>query len=117
MRYHSTSGNVGLIETWLDLSAILSIIFCAFVMMNRVGDKVSQDTHTVIRYVLKMCAIICEIIIFILLGITSVQEFMSDFLHHWAKSKLLSLVYIIYLPHMIRLISYEHMQKCHYGAL
>ena len=86
-------------------------------MMNRVGDKVSQDkgpsknltwlfdmfwskiiaqvnlskdTHTVIRYVLKMCAIICEIIIFILLGITSVQEFMSDFLHHWARSKLLS---------------------------
>ena len=41
-----------------------------------------------IRYVLKMCAIICEIIIFILLGITSVQEFMSDFLHHWARSKL-----------------------------
>lgn len=72
-----------LLAELVDLSAILSIIFCAFVMMNRVGDKVSQDTHTVIRYVLKMCAIICEIIIFILLGITSVQEFMSDFLHHW----------------------------------
>ena len=53
--------------------AILSIIFCAFVMMNRVGETVSDETHTVIRYVLKMGAIICEIIIFIMLGLTSVQ--------------------------------------------
>ena len=42
-------------------------------MMNRVGETVSDETHTVIRYVLKMGAIICEIIIFIMLGLTSVQ--------------------------------------------
>ena len=71
----------------------------------------SKDTHTVIRYVLKMCAIICEIIIFILLGITSVQEFMSDFLHHWARSKLLrshevgfgQLQWIIYFGALFRI--------------
>merc|ERR1712167_456921 len=72
-----------LLAELIDLSAILSIIFCAFVMMNKVGDKLSHDSHTVIKYVLKMTATICEIIIFMLLGITSVQEFMSEFHLHW----------------------------------
>lgn len=67
----------------LDLSAILSIIFCSFVMMNRCADQISPESHTVVKYGLKMMANTCEIIIFIMLGLTSVQEFMTDFWKHW----------------------------------
>ena len=39
-----------LIAELLDLSAILSIIFCAFVMMNRCQKQISADSHVVVRY-------------------------------------------------------------------
>jgi len=72
-----------LIAELLDLSAILSIIFCAFVMMDRSESEMSSESHVVVKYSLKMMANTAEIIIFIMLGLTSVQEFMTDFAHNW----------------------------------
>ncbi|CBY19353.1 unnamed protein product [Oikopleura dioica] len=72
-----------LIAELLDLSAILSIIFCAFVMMDRSENEMSAESHVVVKYSLKMMANTAEIIIFIMLGLTSVQEFMTDFAHNW----------------------------------
>ena len=69
----------------LDLSAILSIIFCSFVMMNKCERQISEQSHVVVRYGLKMMANTSEIIIFIMLGLTSVQEFMTDFWRHWLR--------------------------------
>ena len=37
----------------MELSAILAIIFCAFVMMHRVDKRLSKDSHVVIRNGLK----------------------------------------------------------------
>ena len=44
---------------------------------------ISKESKIVIKYSLKMMANTCEIIIFIMLGLTSVQEFMTDFAKHW----------------------------------
>ena len=74
-----------LIAEMLDLSAILSIIFCSFVMMNKCERQISEQSHVVVRYGLKMMANTSEIIIFIMLGLTSVQEFMTDFWRHWLR--------------------------------
>lgn len=72
-----------LIAELLDLSAILSIVFCSFVMMNKCEKQVSPESHMVVKYGLKMMSNTSEIIIFIMLGLTSVQEFMTDFWNHW----------------------------------
>ena len=39
-----------LIAELLDLSAILSIIFCAFVMMDRSEGEMSAESHVVVKY-------------------------------------------------------------------
>jgi NhaP-type Na+/H+ or K+/H+ antiporter len=39
-----------LIAELLDLSAILSIIFCAFVMMDRSESEMSSESHVVVKY-------------------------------------------------------------------
>ncbi len=39
-----------LIAELLDLSAILSIIFCAFVMMDRSENEMSAESHVVVKY-------------------------------------------------------------------
>jgi len=62
-----------LVAEMMELSAILAIIFCAFVMMHRVDKRLSKDSHVVIRNGLKMMSQVAEIIIFILLGVTCVE--------------------------------------------
>ena len=42
-----------LVAEMMELSAILAIIFCAFVMMHRVDKRLSKDSHVVIRNGLK----------------------------------------------------------------
>ena len=39
-----------LIAELLDLSAILSIVFCSFVMMNKCEKQVSPESHMVVKY-------------------------------------------------------------------
>ena len=56
-------------------SAILAIIFCSFVMMRQSASNLSGDSHVVVKNVLKMMSQIAEIIIFILLGVTCIEEF------------------------------------------
>lgn len=63
----------------LDLSAILAIVFCAFTMMSYVEHNISGKSHTTVKYGMKMIANICEITIFMFLGISAI----SDFWIHW----------------------------------
>jgi len=63
----------------VDLSAILAIVFCAFTMMSYVEHNISGKSHTTVKYGMKMIANICEITIFMFLGISAI----SDFWIHW----------------------------------
>jgi len=63
----------------IDLSAILAIVFCAFTMMSYVEHNISGKSHTTVKYGMKMIANICEITIFMFLGISAI----SDFWIHW----------------------------------
>ena len=53
----------------------MAIIFCSFVMMRQSAANLSGDSHVVVKNVLKMMSQIAEIIIFILLGVTCIEEF------------------------------------------
>jgi len=64
---------------FMDLSAILAIVFCAFTMMSYVEHNISGKSHTTVKYGMKMIANICEITIFMFLGISAI----SDFWIHW----------------------------------
>ena len=62
-----------LIAELLDLSAILSIIFCAFVMMRQCAQRITSESHIVIKNGLKMLSQVAELIIFIFLGFLVVE--------------------------------------------
>ena len=57
-----------LIAELLELSAILAIIFCSFVMMRQCAQRISAESHIVIKNGLKMLSQVAELIIFIFLG-------------------------------------------------
>ncbi|CAG5080570.1 Oidioi.mRNA.OKI2018_I69.PAR.g9650.t1.cds [Oikopleura dioica] len=63
----------------VDFSAILSIVFCGFTMISYVEHNISGKSHTTVKYGMKMVANICEITIFMFLGISAI----SDFWIHW----------------------------------
>jgi len=63
----------------VDFSAILSIVFCGFTMISYVEHNISGKSHTTVKYGMKMIANICEITIFMFLGISAI----SDFWIHW----------------------------------
>ena len=48
--------------------------FCGITMKQFVEANVSQKSHTTIKYFLKMLASVCETIIFMLLGISTVVD-------------------------------------------
>ena len=56
-----------------------AIVFCAFTMMSYVEHNISGKSHTTVKYGMKMIANICEITIFMFLGISAI----SDFWIHW----------------------------------
>ncbi|XP_031624319.1 sodium/hydrogen exchanger 3 isoform X14 [Contarinia nasturtii] len=58
----------------LHLSGILSITFCGITMKNYVESNVSQKSHTTIKYALKMMSSSSETIIFMFLGVATVNN-------------------------------------------
>ena len=56
------------------LSAILSITFCGITMKNYVERNITTNSQTALKYMTKMMASASETIIFIFLGIVTVQE-------------------------------------------
>ncbi|XP_076047716.1 na[+]/H[+] hydrogen exchanger 2 isoform X2 [Oratosquilla oratoria] len=55
-------------------SGILSIAFCGITMKNYVESNISQKSHTTIKYAMKMLASSSETIIFMFLGVATVQN-------------------------------------------
>ncbi|XP_077455419.1 sodium/hydrogen exchanger 1 isoform X2 [Stigmatopora argus] len=60
------------------LSGIMSLIACGAVMRPYVEANISHKSHTTIKYFLKMWSSVSETLIFIFLGVTTV-----DGKHHW----------------------------------
>ncbi|XP_055295277.1 sodium/hydrogen exchanger 3 isoform X23 [Sitodiplosis mosellana] len=58
----------------LHLSGILSITFCGITMKNYVESNISQKSHTTIKYALKMMSSSSETIIFMFLGVATVNN-------------------------------------------
>nr|XP_045615882.1 sodium/hydrogen exchanger 3-like isoform X2 [Procambarus clarkii] len=56
------------------LSGILSITFCGITMKNYVEQNISTKSHTTIKYAMKMLASSAETIIFMFLGVSTVQS-------------------------------------------
>ncbi|KAG0714464.1 Sodium/hydrogen exchanger 2 [Chionoecetes opilio] len=56
------------------LSGILSITFCGITMKNYTEQNVSTKSHTTIKYGLKMLASSSETIIFMFLGVSTIQS-------------------------------------------
>ncbi|XP_069950439.1 probable Na(+)/H(+) antiporter nhx-9 isoform X2 [Cherax quadricarinatus] len=56
------------------LSGILSITFCGITMKNYVEQNISTKSHTTIKYAMKMLASSSETIIFMFLGVSTVQS-------------------------------------------
>ncbi|KAK2181348.1 hypothetical protein NP493_403g07048 [Ridgeia piscesae] len=71
----------------LHLSGILACTFCGMVMRQFVEANVSPKSRTTIKYFMKMLASICETIIFVLLGISTVIN-----THHWDTAFVLLVV-------------------------
>lgn len=55
------------------LSGILAITFCGITMKNYVEQNISTKSHTTIKYAMKMLASSSETIIFMFLGVSTVQ--------------------------------------------
>ncbi|XP_042204792.1 probable Na(+)/H(+) antiporter nhx-3 isoform X2 [Homarus americanus] len=56
------------------LSGILSITFCGITMKNYVEQNISTKSHTTIKYAMKMLASSSETVIFMFLGVSTVQS-------------------------------------------
>ncbi|OQR72551.1 sodium/hydrogen exchanger 3-like [Tropilaelaps mercedesae] len=67
-----------LLAEMFKLSGILSLTFCGITMKNYVEENVSQKSHTTIKYGMKMLANCSETIIFLFLGVTTVND-----MHEW----------------------------------
>ncbi|XP_050741515.1 sodium/hydrogen exchanger 3 isoform X15 [Drosophila biarmipes] len=60
------------------MSGILSITFCGITMKNYVESNISQKSHTTVKYALKMLSSSAETIIFMFLGVATVNN-----MHVW----------------------------------
>ncbi|OTF73207.1 sodium/hydrogen exchanger 3-like protein, partial [Euroglyphus maynei] len=60
------------------LSGILSLTFCGLTMKNYVEENITQKSHTTLKYAMKMLANSSEAIIFVFLGVCTVND-----QHHW----------------------------------
>lgn len=60
------------------LSGILSLTFCGITMKNYVEENITQKSHTTLKYAMKMLANSSEAIIFVFLGVCTVND-----QHHW----------------------------------
>ncbi|XP_064466459.1 sodium/hydrogen exchanger 3-like [Ornithodoros turicata] len=60
------------------LSGILALTFCGITMKNYVEENISQKSHTTLKYGMKMLANCSETIIFMFLGVTTVND-----IHEW----------------------------------
>lgn len=67
-----------LLAEMFKLSGILSLTCCGMTMKNYVEENVSQKSHTTIKYGMKMIANCSETIIFLFLGVTTVND-----MHEW----------------------------------
>ncbi|XP_028968766.1 Na(+)/H(+) exchanger beta [Galendromus occidentalis] len=67
-----------LLAEMFKLSGILSLTFCGMTMKNYVEENISQKSHTTIKYAMKMIANCSETIIFLFLGVTTVND-----MHEW----------------------------------
>ncbi|XP_045107758.1 Na(+)/H(+) exchanger protein 2-like isoform X1 [Portunus trituberculatus] len=56
------------------LSGILSITFCGITMKNYVEQNISTKSHTTIKYAMKMLASSSETVIFMFLGVSTIQS-------------------------------------------
>lgn len=56
------------------MSGILAITFCGITMKNYVEANISQKSHTTVKYALKMLSSSSETIIFIFLGVATVNH-------------------------------------------
>lgn len=56
------------------MSGILSITFCGITMKNYVESNISQKSHTTVKYALKMLSSSSETIIFMFLGVATVNN-------------------------------------------
>ncbi|KFM58751.1 Sodium/hydrogen exchanger 2, partial [Stegodyphus mimosarum] len=56
------------------LSGILSLVFCGITMKNYVEENISNKSHVTVRYVTKMLATASETIIFVVLGVSTVND-------------------------------------------
>ncbi|GIY63796.1 hypothetical protein CDAR_601431 [Caerostris darwini] len=56
------------------LSGILSLIFCGITMKNYVVENISNKSHVTVKYVTKMLATASETIIFVVLGVSTVND-------------------------------------------
>ncbi|XP_061089886.1 sodium/hydrogen exchanger 2-like [Conger conger] len=63
----------------LHLSGIVAIVTCAVSMKQYVEANVSQESNTTIKYFLKMWSSVSETLIFIFLGVSTVQD-----VHMWS---------------------------------
>lgn len=60
------------------LSGILALTFCGLTMKNYVEENISQKSHTTLKYGMKMLANCSETIIFMFLGVSTVND-----IHEW----------------------------------
>lgn len=56
------------------LSGILSLVFCGISMKNYVEENISSKSHVTVKYVTKMLATAAEAIIFVVLGVSTVND-------------------------------------------
>ncbi|XP_036404419.1 sodium/hydrogen exchanger 2-like [Megalops cyprinoides] len=63
----------------LHLSGIMAIVTCAVTMKQYVEANVSQKSNTTIKYFLKMWSSVSETLIFIFLGVSTIQD-----VHMWS---------------------------------
>uniref|UniRef100_A0A061QLJ2 Sodium/hydrogen exchanger n=1 Tax=Cupiennius salei TaxID=6928 RepID=A0A061QLJ2_CUPSA len=56
------------------LSGILSLVFCGITMKNYVEENISHKSHVTVKYVCKMLATASETIIFVVLGVSTVND-------------------------------------------
>ncbi|XP_042905421.1 Na(+)/H(+) exchanger protein 2 [Parasteatoda tepidariorum] len=56
------------------LSGILSLVFCGITMKNYVDENISNKSHVTVKYVTKMLATASETIIFVVLGVSTVND-------------------------------------------
>ncbi|KAG8177232.1 hypothetical protein JTE90_016063 [Oedothorax gibbosus] len=56
------------------LSGIMALVFCGLTMKNYVEENISPKSHVTVKYVTKMLATASETIIFVVLGVSTVND-------------------------------------------